>query len=439
MTYREAVARLYSLERWGIKLGLDNIREFCSYLGNPQNSFQSIHVAGTNGKGSVTALLDSVLRHAGYRVGRYTSPHLRDFRERIHVNGHPISRARFARFMDRHWTRIHRERYSYFETATAMAYDAFVRARADFGVIEVGLGGRFDATNTLDPAVTVITHIHLDHERTLGKSIGKIAFEKAGIIKEGVPVIVGPLPPVAYEAIARVAQRRNAPLFTAEEILTFSHHPHRETLLRTRWQIPLLGQHQTANLGVALAALLMLPETGASISSAGLRAGVKQVHWPARFQIIPGHPTTIYDVAHNPSGMQVFADTWPRIFGRRKAAALFTTRDDKKYRLMWDALAPCLSAWVGCPLPHSPGIERGEMERLARQSQTPFEWNDTPEDGYRRARELAGRDGLCLVAGSHYLVGDLIPASLVASPSPSGAPIQELGWQDILASLRMPS
>jgi len=439
MTYREAVARLYSLERWGIKLGLDNIREFCDYLGNPQESFRSIHIAGTNGKGSVTALIDSVLRNAGYQVGCYTSPHLRDFRERVHIDGQPISRARFTRFMDRHWTKIHGERYSYFETATALAYDAFSRARADFGVIEVGLGGRFDATNTLDPALTVITHIHIDHERTLGKSIGKIAFEKAGIIKEGVPVIVGPLPPAAYAAIARIARRRQAPLFTAAEILSSPQLPERDALRRIRWQMPLLGDHQTANLGVALATLVVLRGSESSIALSHLRSGVRDVHWPARFQIIPGRPTMIFDVAHNQSGMQVFSDTWPRVFGERRAVALFTTRDDKNFRSMWKSLAPCLSVWIGCPLPHSPGIERGTMEQLARKEGIPFEWYNTPMEGYRRARALAGPDGLCLVAGSHYLVGDIMPAAWITSRPPGESPIQRLKWDDILAALRLPS
>ena len=439
MTYGDARARLYSLERWGIKLGLDNIREFCEYLGNPEDTFQAIHIAGTNGKGSVTAIIDSALRHAGYRVGRFTSPHLRDFRERIQIGGDPISRQRFVRFMDRHWKMIHRARYSYFETATAMAYDALARSRAHYGVIEVGLGGRFDATNTLDPVLTVITHIDLDHERTLGKTIRKIAFEKAGIIKAGIPVIVGPLPAAAFDTIARIARRREAPLFTAAEILSSTRMPKREVFRPIQWHLPLLGRHQSANLGVALAALVMLPHTESPLSPHHLRSGTKHIRWPARFQVVPGHPTEVFDVGHNPSGMRVFADTWAKVFDRRKAAALFTTRRDKHFQTMWAALAPCVSTWIGCPLPHSPGIERDEMRLLAHRSGIPFEWCETPKAGYRRARDLAGPDGLCLVAGSHYLVGEVIPPSTVAAEPRTSAPIQTLGWNDILAALKMPS
>ena len=436
MTYPEAVARLYSLERWGIKLGLENIRQFCEYLGNPQDAFQSIHIAGTNGKGSVTALVDSILRGAGYRVGRYTSPHLRDFRERIQISGIPLSRARFVRFMNQHWKKIHRGRYSYFETATALAYDAFAGARVQYGVMEVGLGGRFDATNTLNPALSVITHIDFDHESTLGNTLRKIATEKAGIIKTGVPVIVGPLPEPALHAITRIAQERSAPLFTAEQILSAADLPRRELLRRTRWTLPLLGTHQAANLGVALAALLMLPCLSIPLSAGQLRRGARRVHWPARFQVIPGTPTVVFDAAHNPSGMDAFAKTWPRVFGRRRAVALFTAREDKNFKRMWRALAPRVSAWIGCPLPHSPGIAEPEMRNLALASGTPFQWAETAAAGFRRAKELAGRDGVCVVAGSHYLVGEVIPAKAVTSPAPVASPLQFLSWDSILASLR---
>jgi dihydrofolate synthase/folylpolyglutamate synthase len=320
-----------------------------------------------------------------------------------------------------------------------MAYDVFARSNTQFGIIEVGLGGRFDATNTLDPALSVITHIHFDHEKTLGNTLGKIAFEKAGIIKRGVPVIVGPLPAPAYDVIARIARKREAPLFTAEDVLSSMHLRQWPVRRKTRWNLPLRGDHQTANLGVALAALLMLPDTGTAVPTGRIRSGVEHVHWPARFQIVPGNPTVVFDVAHNPSGMEVFAETWPTVFGARRAAALFTTRDDKNYRAMWEDLAPCLSSWIGCPLPHSPGIERNEMQAMASRSGIPFEWAATAADGYRRAKKLAGPDGICLVAGSHYLVGEVIPASLVASPVHVAAPVQNLRWQEILESVRMPS
>ena len=201
----------------------------------------------------------------------------------------------------------------------------------------------------------------------------------------------------------------------------------------------MLGQHQTANFGVALAALVLLRQTDSRVGLSHLRSGVRDVHWPARFQVIPGRPTMIFDVAHNASGMQVFGETWPRVFGGRRAVTLFTTRDDKNYRVMWTSLAPAVSVWVGCPLPHSPGIGRATMEDLARKAGIPFEWYETPIAGYRRARALAGPDGLCLVAGSHYLVGDVIPAAWVAIQPLVKSPIQQLTWDDILASLKMPS
>jgi dihydrofolate synthase/folylpolyglutamate synthase len=434
MTYREAVARLYSLERWGIKLGLENITRLCEHLGNPQRTFPTIHIAGTNGKGSVAALIDHILQASGLRIGRYTSPHLRDFRERIQINSRPISRSRMARFMERHWDLIYRERFSYFETATAMAFDAFAANAVDIGVIEVGLGGRFDATNILKPEVSIITHIDFDHERTLGNTLRRIAREKAGIIKGGTPVILGPLPPVAEDTIRRIAQRRNAPVFRTADILTAPAMPGREDLRRVRWSLPLPGPHQISNLGIALAAVLSLGRLQVSVSPRHMQRGIRSVRWPARFQVIVGRPALVFDVAHNPSGMRVFAESWKRVFRNRRAVTLFTTRQDKDYEAMWNALAPNVAALVGCPLPHSTGIDRLSMKGLADRYEVPFHWANSARAGFRLCKTLAGSTGICLVVGSHYLIGDVIPASALTSP-PRGLSRQVVTWPDIVKAL----
>lgn len=417
-TYKDALARLYSLERWGIKLGLDNIRDFASHLGNPQDKLPAIHVAGTNGKGTVTAILDAVLRAAGYTVGRYTSPHLRDFRERIYVNGAPISRARVQRFVGRHWSTIHARRYSYFETVTAMAYDAFADAGCDIAVHEVGLGGRFDATNILDPAVTVITHIDFDHERTLGRTLRQIAREKAGIIKPGTPLLVGALPADAHAAIERVATRIGSPLFTATQVFTDYERARNHALARLRFRFPLLGAHQARNLRVALACLLLVEASGIPVPVNALTRGVQAVRWPARFHVDPGRPTIVYDVAHNPSGMRAFVDTWRAVFPKRRAVVVFTTREDKRYRDMWRDLSSVTQAWIGCPLPHSEGIDRDTMTALANRAGVPFEWADSAVDAMRQARRKCGPEDILAVVGSHYLVGEIIPAGLCAPNAP---------------------
>ncbi len=436
VNYHEAVSRLYSLEFWGIKLGLDNIEQFARRLGDPHKKFPSIHIAGTNGKGSVTALLDSMLRTAGYRVGRYTSPHLRDFRERIHVQGRPVAQTDVADFVRRHWAAIHRERYTYFETVTAMAFDLFAKQHVDVGVIEVGLGGRFDATNIVRPIMSIITNIDLDHTEVLGNTRREIALEKAGIIKEGTPVVIGPLVPTARRAIENVARDRNAPLWSSYEILSDRAFPCHSLLASMRWHLPLLGDHQVANLSVALAAAFVLHAHGFKLSVANLRQGIRKTCWPGRFQIIPGIPTIVFDVAHNAPGVQRVVATWRKVFGRRRAVLVFTARGDKDFKSMWRALAPQTARWIGCPLPHSRGIPEETMRAMAHASSAPFEWCSDAQAALRRALIEAGGDGLVLVVGSHYLVGDLIrPEHFDRVPAKSRQ-IQELTWAGILRMAR---
>ncbi len=413
LSYGEARARLYSLEHWGIKLGLDNILEFCERLGNPQDKFLSVHIAGTNGKGSTSAYLDSILRAAGYRIGRYTSPHLRDFRERVHVNGRPVSAAWIAAFVHRHWDLIVEKKYSYFEVTTALAFDAFAHSKVDIAVVEVGLGGRFDATNVIDPILSVITRIARDHEHVLGHTASEIAFEKAGIIKLGVPVIIGPLAEEAEDRIRDIAEERMAPVWTAHELLSAEEStpylPSPSKPLKT----PLAGVHQLTNLAIALASARVLDGTGVNVTPDAVRTGVANTHWAARFQIDPGQPSVVYDAGHNPDGARAIVATWKREFGSRKCVCVFNTRPDKNHVEIFDVLSPTVSRWVFCPMPGSPYISREELLRLSSERGQAAEWADSPSRAIAKARQLAGRKSPVLVAGSHYLVGAIIPQRLV--------------------------
>ncbi|MEW5702851.1 MAG: folylpolyglutamate synthase/dihydrofolate synthase family protein [Candidatus Zixiibacteriota bacterium] len=434
MTYRDATARLLSLEHWGIKLGLANIGAFCRRLGEPQTRYLTIHVAGTNGKGSTSAYLDAILRAAGYRVGRYTSPHLRDFRERIHVDGRPVSRTWVAEFVAAHWSWIRRRRISFFEATTALAFDAFARAGIDIAVVEVGLGGRFDATNVVPSALSIITRIARDHEQILGHTPGKIAFEKAGIIKPGVPVLTGPLHPDANNRVRGIAARRGAPIWTAAEILRDA----AAILPRDgeRWRTPLAGSHQNTNLAVALAGVTLLKAQGVSVSHEAARLGVAQAHWPARFQIVAGPPTVVYDAAHNLDGMKAVRATWRHVFGSRRPVCVFTTRIDKEYAGMVSVLSLLARHWIGCPLPGAPGIPRAGMERLARRHRLAMTWRDSVAAAMNAARALAGPDGHVLVVGSHYLVGAVIPAHLVEGEGAQNDPGTPVTRRDLLAAAR---
>lgn len=413
LTYREARARLYSLEHWGIKLGLDNIRELCERLGNPQNTFLSVHIAGTNGKGSTSAYLDSILLAAGFRVGRYTSPHLRDFRERVHINGKPVSSKWVAEFVTRHWDEIISRKYSYFEVATALAFEAFARAQVDMAVVEVGLGGRFDATNVIDPILSVITRIARDHEHVLGHTAGEIAFEKAGIIKPGVPVVIGPLVKEAEDRIREIAGERLAPIWSADEVLSTSNAvqylPSRAHPLRT----PLAGSHQLTNLALALASARVLDCLGVSITPSAIRRGVANTRWAARFQIDPGNPTVVYDAGHNPDGAAAIFTTWRKEFGSRRCVCVFNTRPDKNHVEIFSILSPIVSRWIFCPMPDSPYISREELLRLAAEHGQPADWIETPARAIAVGRQLAGKTVPILVTGSHYLVGAIIPQRLI--------------------------
>lgn len=417
LTYGEARARLYSLEHWGIKLGLDNIREFCSTLGDPQDRFLSVHVAGTNGKGSTSAYIDSILRTAGFKVGRYTSPHLRDFRERIHINGAPVSAQWVTEFVGDHWDRIVEHRYSYFEVTTALAFYAFARAKVDLAVIEVGLGGRFDATNVIDPLACVITRIARDHEHVLGHTAAEIAFEKAGIIKTGVPVVIGPLVNEAEARIREIADQRLAPVWTASELLSV---PDRHVYTGSELRVPLIGKHQLTNLATALAAIRLVDSTGVAISSTQIKRGVANTRWPARFQVDVGKPTVVYDAGHNPDGARAIVETWKQVFGSVRCVCVFNTRPDKNHREMFDVLSQVAERWAFCPMPDSPFIGREELLGLAARKNQSSVWYDSPGAALLSAREESGPGRPVLVTGSHYLVGAVIPQRLIsAATSPA--------------------
>ena len=434
LTYPEARSRLYSLEHWGVKLGLQNITDFCQHLGRPQDRFLSIHIAGTNGKGSTAAFLDAILRAAGYRVGRYTSPHLRDFRERIHIDGEPVKASWVAHFVGHHWSEITAKRYTYFEVATALAFDSFARAGVDLAVVEVGLGGRFDATNIIDPALCVITRIARDHEHVLGHTPEKIAFEKAGILKTGIPAVIGPMDTRAESTIRQVAEERDTPLWSAVEILEARRSPILADGASLR--VPLAGRHQQTNLAIALAATSLADSIGIGVSGAAVAEGVASSHWPARFQIAKGRPTVVYDAAHNPDGIRALIQTWKEKFGLTRCVVVFDARTDKNFPEMIRLLAPITASWVGCPLPGAPGISAEQMRGLVESEGIPFHWHESPVEALQRAQRLAGSRAKVLVTGSHYLVGAVIPPRLLRSGDPRHGATQSVSLAQLLAAAK---
>ncbi|MGC9336066.1 MAG: bifunctional folylpolyglutamate synthase/dihydrofolate synthase, partial [Anaerolineae bacterium] len=319
MSYRDALSYIYHFtdyERRGFAVyapefySLDRVRQLLSLLGDPQSSFRAVHVAGTKGKGSTAALIESILRAAGYRTGLYTSPHLHSYRERIHVSGQLIPETDVVRLIEELRPLVHEiADITTFELITAMAFQWFAEQDVEWAVVEVGLGGRLDATNVITPAVAVITAISLDHMAVLGDTATQIAQEKAGIVKEGVPVVSAPQPDEALAVVEAACQQRAAPLTLVGREWTwqagpsdlhgqhFSIHGQSE-LLDALW-IPLLGQHQLVNATTAVATVRALPGEAGSTPPSAIVSGLRQVRWPGRLEILGRSPLVVVDSAHN--------------------------------------------------------------------------------------------------------------------------------------------
>jgi dihydrofolate synthase/folylpolyglutamate synthase len=340
LSYKEALAWLYSLQRFGIKLGLENIRrlldECCSgvCVKRPAlaaaSAFTSkvIHVAGTNGKGSVCAMIDSICRAQGYRTGLFTSPHLITFRERIRVNGEMISENPVSnglttiRDLVADWD----PHPTFFEVTTALALKYFSEANVDVIILETGIGGRLDATNAIQSDVSVITQIDFDHEEWLGNTLAEIASEKAGIIKPGIPVVCASQRPEAEKVIRTRAAECEAPLQFVTESYDGS-------------PIALRGHHQKQNAAVAIATLRAAK---IDVDNSAIARGLATIDWPARFQ--RWDERTIIDGAHNPAAARVLAETWREIFADQKATLILAVLSDKNLRGICEALAPIVDS-----------------------------------------------------------------------------------------------
>jgi dihydrofolate synthase / folylpolyglutamate synthase len=372
---------LFSTQQFGIKLGLENTRRLLEAAGNPHLPF--IHVAGTNGKGSVCAMLDACLRAGGLRCGLYTSPHLVDFSERIRVNGRPISRSGIAtglgllRGASRSWDHSP----TYFELATVLALWWFARRRCDVAVLETGMGGRLDATNVVDPVVSVITPIAMDHTRWLGDTLEAIAAEKAGIIKPSTPVVSARQRRGPGRVLRAAAARAGAPI----------------TFVRGEWEGPcgLAGRHQLAN--AALCARVL--DEAFPVAPGAVRRGIAEVRWPGRFQRLGD--AWILDGAHNPHAAAVLVQTWRELFGRVRTPVVFGCLADKPAREILACLGKIASAFHMVEVPSERSMRAGDLPCLAPM---PACAHARLEDALAAAsRERAAAP--VLITGSLFLVG----------------------------------
>ncbi len=404
--YQDALRWLYSLESRGIKLGLDRIELAARLRGNPERELRCVHVAGTNGKGSVATMLESVLRTAGYRTGQFASPHLQRYVERVRVGGRPISEREAAARIEDLRADDRLPALSFFEYTTLLAFEAFRDAECDIALIEVGLGGRLDSTNILTPDASVITNISLEHQRILGDTLAKIAREKAGILKADVPCVVGARGPSVRRAISTRASRVGAPLRWIDRDFdcTWEGRSLRVRVGDRSWsglRLGLGGEFQGDNAACALAALVELEPRGFSVSDSDIQNGLRRAKWPGRLEWHRGEPSFLFDAAHNASGCEHLAHYLDDLDFPGRVVLVFGAMRDKDHRAMLRAL----DGHVDRRIYASPSVYRSESpERLARIRKGTVA--RSVHDAVARANRAAGPDGLVVVAGSIFLLAE---------------------------------
>jgi len=412
---QHALEALYGLERRKDKLGLAGTRALLAALGNPQQRFRAVHVAGTNGKGSVCALIERVLREAGPVTGLYTSPHLVDFRERIRVRGRWADERALERDLERIQRLPEGRDRTFFEVCTALAFDDFAARGVEWAVVEVGLGGRLDCTNVLTPALAVITSIGLDHTEILGNTLAQVASEKAGILKPGVPAIHGTLPAEAATEVRAAAERAGCTLEAADGRVRLEPGAGGVTRATTAaWgtldlDLALGGGYQLENARVALAALDRLSGLGVAIPRRAVLEGFRAVRWPGRLERAPREPRLWWDGAHNPDGARALAEAFAERAGGRAATLVLALSRDKDAAAMLDALAPIVPARrLIATRSHS---ERARPpEEIARAAAAAGWQAESAADVARALRAALARGGPVLLTGSLFAVGEAMEA-----------------------------
>ena len=445
MTYPEAIQFLYRLRWFGAKFGLDNTFKLAALAGNPQSRLRFIHVAGTNGKGSTCAMLESIYRTAGLRVGLFTSPHLVAFGERIQVNRESIPDAEVGRLADemrrlleKNWQTAEphganpgaetpgsavipavvvagkdgpgtqgetaspasstKEHPTFFEVVTVMALRHFAEQKCDLVIWETGLGGRLDATNIVTPLVSIITNIQFDHQQYLGETLASIAAEKAGIIKPAVPVITGADAPEALAVIEATARRRNSPLTVVAASAS-------DAPPLSEIRLPLLGRHQRFNAALALAAVRTLAPV-MPVAEAAIRSGLAQLHWAGRLQLVtrPGGQRILLDGAHNTGGADILAAALREYFPSSRPALVLGILRDKDWPAMCRTLAPLAGRILLVPVPSERTAEPHGLAEACHKANPAAPVTEYPSLA-AALRDTAG-DPFVTIAGSLYLIGE---------------------------------
>ncbi|MFQ5588186.1 MAG: bifunctional folylpolyglutamate synthase/dihydrofolate synthase [Nitrospiria bacterium] len=446
-TYTETIEHLYQMQRRGIRPGLARITSLLAHFDHPERSFKAIHISGTNGKGSTAAMVASVLREAGYRVGLYTSPHLLDFSERIQINHDPIPHDEIVRLTERLRRKLAQnsprlsERISFFEFTTGLAFLYFAEQGIDYAVVEVGLGGQFDATNVVDPLVSSITSIDLDHECYLGSTLTEIAAEKAGIIKEDVPVVLAASQPEVISIIAETARLKKAPLVSVgKEVSATLSSPqgalplidpmkiHYTGLREYFIELPLLGRHQIENAATAIGIIESLQTQGLEITENNIVEGLRKIRLSGRLEVVQQNPLILLDGAHNPAGARMLGAFLSEIDPERDGTHWLITgiMQDKQIAEMLRPLLP----WADSVIATQPDMERAAPPEeilgiatsiTARQGKSKprvtVEGRVTEAVAHVLSR-MKPEDTL-VITGSFYTIGEAKGTLLGTHPSPT--------------------
>ena len=433
ISYEEALDFIHGLNRFGTKLGLHNITKLLELLGNPHENIKIIHVAGTNGKGSTCAMIASILRSAGFKVGLYISPYLEVFNERMQVNGENISNEDLARLTEKVREKVFYMRENglgsptEFEVVTAIGFSYFKEQAVDFLVLAVGMGGRLDATNVVTPLVSVITPISMDHQQYLGSTLRDISREKCGIIKQGVPVVTAPQEDEAMAVIEDTCRERNCSL---TKVINSSVSRSPDTISyrfvnggikgmtfdlytpKTDYpglQIGLMGRHQLDNAATAVAAVEPLGNSGVNLSREAIYKGLKGARWPGRLEIMKEKPTVLIDGAHNIAGIKTLKAVLEEYFYDRKKILVVGILEDKDYTEMLEELIPVADTVI-CTAPDNPRALSAArlaeaVSNIFQKSQIKVYAQEKIEDALKLASSLAADEDMVVFAGSLYMIG----------------------------------
>ena len=425
MPLTDVLERLYARRRFGIRPGVDRVVKLLGRLGNPEKQFRTIHVVGTNGKGSTSAFLSSVLLHAGHQAAQFSSPHLVRFTERFRINGKEYSAEKLAKRLNT-VLEAAPEDATFFEITTALAAFIFSEERVEIAVMEAGMGGKSDATAAFQGEMTIITPIALDHTDYLGTTIEEIAREKAGIIKPGTQVISAEQPTAAKLAIENRCRTGNSTLKTFGKDFsaalsgsgTLDYHGMSRSL--PQLTPGLSGRYQSMNAAVALAAAEALEAGGMVIKPSAFKKGIAAAYWPGRMELVPGTPRLLLDGAHNPAGVEAMAGSITAIVGGRRTVAVVSILGDKDAAAMVGPLAGVCAAVIATRSSHPRAAAPAVIAHLAKLAGMETQIVDDPLEAVRHAHALVGEAGAILVCGSLYLLADVRDAVMTGVSTGAG-------------------